>query len=194
MMPPCLNDGRIYTTEIYAMMDVKEIVTQRRSGPEVKKWVAEIAKDVESVDQLMDLFFDENLRICQSASWYVGIIAEVNDQVLYPYLDKMIINLHNPKHNAIVRNTIRAWQFMTIPEDYSGEIYDICSAFINSPKEAIAFRVFSMTVCYNIGQDYPELLTELRAQLVDCLNDESRAVFSRSRNIIKLIDKKLKAK
>ena len=117
--------------------------------------------DEDSFQSLMNCYFDKNLRICQGASWIVGTIADTQPQKLYPYIKRMIESLENPLHDAIIRNTVRAWQFMEIPEEYKGEVYEKCFSYLINPKYAVAIRAFSMTVCANICKSYPELKDEL---------------------------------
>ena len=124
----------------------------------------------------------------QYASNPLSKIAEKNPQLFIPLFPKLIKNLDNPAHNAVVRNTIRIWQFVDIPEDYEGEIYDRCYQYLTNVKEEIAIRVFSMTVMANIAEKYPELQEEV-IQLIRLYYEDGSAGFkSRSRKILALFN------
>lgn len=149
-----------------------------------------IAKNPAFIDDLMACFFDANLRICQRAAWPLGDLGEKYPELIIPYLPEMIKNLAHPKHDAIIRNTVRTWQYMKIPEAYQGDIFEICFNYIIDPKIPIASRAFSMTVCANICKDIPELKDELILAIEDQLEFGSAGIVSRGRKIIKELQKK----
>lgn len=124
-----------------------------------------ILNDPSRIDELMQCFFSTELRTCQYAAWPVGILAEKHPTILLPYLPSMISNLDDPKHNAVVRNTLRTFQFIEIPEELQSEVYDRCLAYLSNPKYPIAFTAFAMTVCANIAMLYPELKDEVIAAI-----------------------------
>lgn len=111
--------------------------------------------------ELMECFFHENGRICQRASWPVGMLGDTHAQVLYPYIPRMLESIKHPQHNAVVRNTLRTFQFMDFSEELEGEVFDVCLTKLVDTKQPIAVKVFAMTVCANICLKYPELAIEL---------------------------------
>ncbi len=120
-----------------------------------------ILKDESRIEELMQCFFSDELRTCQHAAWPVGILAEKQPSLLLPYLARMVSNLDEPKHDAVVRNTLRTFQFMKIPEELQSEVYDRCLEYLSNPKYPIAFTAFGMTVCADIAMQYPELREEV---------------------------------
>ena len=74
---------------------------------------------------------------------------------------KMIRNLNNPRHDAVIRNTVRTLQYIQVPEELQGEVYDKCFQYLTDPKMATAIKTFSSTVLVNIALDLPELIDEL---------------------------------
>jgi hypothetical protein len=148
-----------------------------------------ISQDHGRISELMDCFFDPNLRICQRAAWPVGDLGEKYPTLLIPYLPALIENLKTPKHNAIMRNTVRTWQNMPIPEEFQGAVFEICFEYIIDPKIPIAVRAFSMTVCANICNDVPELKEELKIAIEDQLEFGSPGIRSRGNKILKQLEK-----
>lgn len=123
--------------------------------------VKTLEKYPERMEELMNCFFDEDLRVCQYASWPAGMIADNNPNLILPYIEKMLLNLDAPHHDAVIRNTFRTLQNIEIPEELEGLAYDKGLEFLANPQNAIAIRVFAMTVCGNIAMKYPELKHEL---------------------------------
>ena len=119
------------------MISFYSILESGHSREKTDLILTEITKDNTRVAELMDCFFSEEMRICQRASWAVGILGANDGTLLLPYFKRMLENLANPKHDAIVRNTLRTWREMNIPEDYEGDVYEVCFAYledINKPR------------------------------------------------------------
>ncbi|MBK9734308.1 MAG: hypothetical protein IPO92_04795 [Saprospiraceae bacterium] len=168
-------------------MEIKQILLSEHSRIASEKILASILQNPLNFDALMDCFFDKEYRICQRASWPVGVIGEKQPELLIPYLPRMIHNLEKPLHDAIIRNTVRTWQFMAIPDEFQGHIFDICFKFITDPKKAIAIRAFSITVCANICSTIPELREELATAIEDQIEFGSSGFVNRAMKTIKML-------
>lgn len=147
--------------------------------------VSEIIKNPSRMQELMDCFFDEDLRLCQYASWPVGMIADHNSELIIPYLEKMLFNLDAPHHDAVVRNTFRTLQNLKIPEEIEGIAFEKAFEFLANPKYAIAIRVFAMSVCGNIAKKYPELKHELIPVIEEQLPFGSAGFINRGTKVLK---------
>lgn len=145
--------------------EIESILSDRQSKKMATTIVDIIIQDESRIDELMQCFFSDELRTCQHAAWPVGIIAEKHPTILLPYLPQMVANLDQPKHDAVVRNTLRTFQFMEIPEELQSEVYDRCLEYLSNPKYPIAFTAFSITVCTDIAMQYPELRAEVIAAI-----------------------------
>ena len=142
-------------------MSIKERLILGKTKEDANQIAQDILAGDAALSELMDIFFSHEMRLCQKAAWPVGKLSEKNQEILIPYFPQMIAALDDPCHDAIVRNIVRSWQFMDIPETFSGEIYDRCLSYLDDPKIPVAIRVFSMTVCANICMHYPEMADEL---------------------------------
>lgn len=142
-------------------MDFLATLEAGHSKASTDKIVAEVLANPSRIEDLMACFFHENMRICQRASWAVSILGEKAPELIKSYTATLLENLEHPHHDAIVRNTLRAWQFIDFEEDYEGLIFDRCMDYLNDTKYAVAIRAFAMTVCSNIACKYPPLAEEL---------------------------------
>lgn len=142
-------------------MNIREALMAEHSKKQADHIARYVAINPEALDELMECFFADQYRLCQRAAWPVGKLADTNPDLLLPYLPKMLSNLEHPIHDAVIRNTVRILQSITIPEDLIGEVYDICFHYLQDPKYAVAIRVFAMTVLTNIALRFPELKEEL---------------------------------
>lgn len=173
-------------------MDIREEILKEHSKEKALEIMQYIGNDPERIAEMMELFLhDENYRVNQRIAWVVGHVAERYPSMFIPYLPAMIKNLDHPSHDAGIRNTVRIWQDIDIPEPLMGEIADRCFTYLTSPQAPIAVRVFSMTVLFNITKTWPELGHELVQIIEEHLPYGSAGFKSRGKKIIAAIRKTL---
>lgn len=149
-----------------------------------------IIADPSQFSLLMSHFLDdagEGYRLPQRAAAVVNEVCEKRPDFLMPYYERIILNLRNDIHDAVKRNTVRLLQFHHIPEDLLGEAADICFEQLQSTKEPIAIKVFSMTVLFNIVKRVPELKSELEYMIEEQMPYGSAGFVSRGRKILKAL-------
>lgn len=149
-----------------------------------------IIADPSQFSLLMSHFLDdagEGYRLPQRAAAVVNEVCEKRPDFLMPYYERIILNLRNDIHDAVKRNTVRLLQFHHIPEDLLGEAADICFEQLQSAKEPIAIKVFSMTVLFNIVKRVPELKSELEYMIEEQMPYGSAGFISRGRKILKAL-------
>ena len=168
---------------------IKELLEAEHSKVQTLRVVDYIGSDSERFEALMQLFFVDDWCLNQRASWPIPLIVERLPELIFPYVERLIKNLENPSHNAVVRNTVKLFQDIEIPEKFQGQVVNLCMALLADPKEPVANRVFSMTVIYNISKKWPELQNELRILIESQMESESPGFKSRGGKIIKEIDK-----
>jgi hypothetical protein len=111
-----------------------------------------------------------------------------NPVLLKKYIPEMLDNLLTPKHDAVVRNTIRVWAEMDIPEEYQGAVFEQCFGYLCNPQVAVAIRAFAISVAGNIAKKYPDLATELKSELITILQYETKpAVKVRAKRYISIL-------
>lgn len=145
----------------FIMITIKKLLTKKQSKSNRDEIVAMIYNNPQLIEELMECFFDKEYRVHQNASWPVGKIGEQRPDLLQPYIHKMVETLDNSVHDAFIRNTVRSFQSIDLPEELEGIVYDKCFTYLNNPRTAVAIRAFSMTVLANIAIKYPELKEEL---------------------------------
>jgi hypothetical protein len=174
-------------------MNLHQEILREHSKANVIKIMDYIGLDEERFAELMQLFLKADYITTQRSSWIVSECAERHHFLIAPYFQDLIDKLHEPNiHGSARRNIVRIWQFVPIPEEFIGEIYDICFRYL-SANEAIAVVVFSMTVCLNIAKQIPALKPELRFAIEDLLmkyQNGSPAISSRGKKILAELKKK----
>ena len=154
-----------------------------------KEFAMDIIKNKGEMEELMGYFFSKDLRICQMASFPIIAIADHKIELLLPYLTKMVDRYKGAPHAAYKRNVMRTLQFVKIPEDLEGKVYDLCIEEFCDVKTPTAIRVFSMTVMCNICERHPELSQELLPVLIDYKNTGTTGFENRLRKEIKRVSR-----
>jgi len=168
-----------------SIIDLGKIIKSIRNKRDAKSLVHQFASGQRDIDDLMTLFFSDDWVMCQKASWPVTMVADENPDLLLPYIERMLTHLDKPQHDAYIRNTIRTWQEMKIPEEYEGPIYDKCFEYFADPQYAVAIRVFSMTVCTDIAMRHPTLAHEIIPIIEDYWDHGTAAWRSRGKKELK---------
>ncbi len=171
-------------------MDIKNLLLEEHSKKQSNIITQGVLKNHNLMKDLMDCFFDDHYRLSQRAAWSVSMVAEKKPELLQPYLQKMVEGLYREDvHDAIIRNTLRVFSFVEIPEELEGELYDRCMYFLGHLKIANAIRVFSMSASSRIAIKYPELREEL-IQVITMYNtpDATPAYKSRAKKVLKYLN------
>jgi hypothetical protein len=171
-------------------MDVREVILREHSKAQAVKIAKFIGADPKKFTFLVGVFLKGPYRVTQRAAWPLSLVVEQHPALILPHLKKILDHLKQPGiHDAVKRNTMRLLQFIDVPKRYHGRVADICFTFLRARKEAVAIRVFSMTVLANISMQNPELKPELKMIIEDQLPYESPAFVSRARRLLKGVGK-----
>ena len=167
-------------------MNIRHQLTTNRSKETWKIVQKYIGTSQEKFDELLDIFLGDDHKLNVSAGQCVSYCADKYPFLVVPHYERLLTNLERPKlHNSVKRNTIRILQNVDLPEDLLGLAAELCFSFLNDPNEAIATRVFSMSVCYNICVKEPELVPELIEILEYHLPHGSTGFKNRGNKILK---------
>ncbi len=138
----------------------------------------------------MDLFLFDAYRVVQRAAWIVSICADNHPELIKPWMKKMLLKTQEKNvHDAVKRNVMRILQFIEIPKSVQGLAAEIAFQFLANKNEAIAIRVFSMTVLFRLSEEEPDLKNELRLLIEENMPYEKTAFKSRGKKILKALSK-----
>jgi hypothetical protein len=148
--------------------------------------VAWIGKDKDRFAGLIDLFFKGDNRIAQRAAWPLSYCVRNHPELITPYYKQILDNLDRKNiHPAVVRNTIRLLQDVTIPKKFHGRVMNKCFDLVQLPETPIAVKAFSLTVLSNLAAEYPEIAAELKLIIEDQWDHATPAFRSRAKQALK---------
>jgi hypothetical protein len=170
-------------------MDLREAILQEHSKKQTTKITRYIGNDAARFAELMRLFFGNEYRVTQRASWVVSYCAEAHPALIRPYLEKMVRNLEKPDlHDAVKRNTLKIFGELDMPVKLQGRIVDICFNALTG-QEPIAMKAHAITILTNICKKEPGLKDEFRVVLEEQLPYGSAAILSRGKKALKELEK-----
>ena len=146
-------------------MHIKTILEEGHSRENAIAIKNAIIKNPPLVEDLMECFFDDGIQLCQRASWPLMFLGVAAPEIIRPYLSAMVDHLPQAKHDAQIRNTVRIFEDIDIPEDLEGPLFEYCFGYLLDSKCATAIRAFSITVLEKISNKHPELKEELIGEL-----------------------------
>lgn len=166
-------------------MNLRTEIVKEHSKAQCDKIVAWVGTSQQRFDQLFSLFLNDEYRVVQRAAWPMGLLVESNPVFIKIHWKHLIKKLQDPAiHDAVKRNCIRMLQDVKIPKQYSGAIMNYCFQYLESPTEAVAVKVFSMSVLANMAKDYPEIIPEIKLLIEDQLPEQSAGFKSRAKKIL----------
>jgi hypothetical protein len=171
-------------------VNLKEEILKEHSKAQCTKVVNWVGNNQQRFDELFVLFLAGEYRVTQRAAWPMGYCAIAHPQLIHKHWKKLISDLKKTNlHEAVKRNTVRLLQDMEIPEKYQGDLMDICFRYLESPTEALAVKVFSMSILGNLAKKYPEIKSELKLLIEDQVPGQTAGFKSRGKKILRLLEK-----
>ncbi len=174
-------------------MDLKAAILKEHSKPQALLIRDYIGDNQALFDELMTHFFSNEYRVTQRAAWIMTHCTEKRPHLINPHLAEMVNNLKNEKiHVAVKRNTVRLLQNVDIPEELMGTVADRCFLFLSDPNEAVAVRIFSMSILGELCKKEPDLAGELRIIIEEFMPHGTAGFRSRGKKTLKMLQKLLK--
>ena len=167
-------------------MDLRETILKEHSKKNCNRIVSWIGNDKKKFNQLFNLFLNGEYRVTQRAAWPLSYCAIAHPSFMKKNFEKLITNLNKPNlHDSIKRNTVRLLQQIEIPEKLEGVVMEICFNYVESPKEAVAIKAFSLTILSKLAKKYPEIIPEIKLLIEEQLTHQRAAFKSRAKQILK---------
>jgi len=167
-------------------MNLRAEILKEHSKAQCNKIVQWVGADQKRFDELFGLFLHDESRVVQRAAWPVSYCVEAHPALIKKHWKELVGYLNKPNlHAAVKRNSIRLMQDIEIPEKYHGEVMNRCFAYLESPAETLAVKVFSMSVLANLAKTYPEIKAELVLLIEDQFPHQTAGFKSRAKKIIK---------
>jgi len=165
---------------------IQKLVMQKHSKPQTIKIINRIGEDQKSFDQLMHLFLGKDTELARRASWPLSYVVSAHPELIRKWLPAVLRNLKKEnQHPAIYRNTFRFLQEVKIPNSLSPTTFDLALKYILNASYPGAIRAFAITTAWNASNNVPELHKEIQLVLEQVMKEDSPAIRSRGRLVLK---------
>src|SRR5579863_10328550 len=167
-------------------MDLVKLLRAEHSKRQCDRIVAYIGSDKDRFAQLIELFFRGEYRMTQRAAWPLSYCVQRHPELITPYYRQLLDNLGRKDiHVAVIRNTVRLLQDVSIPKRWHGRVMSICFDFVADVQTPIAVKAFSLTILSHLSADYPEIRGELKLSIEEQWEQSTPAFRSRAKKILK---------
>lgn len=127
----------------------------------------------------------------QRGAWALCHCVEAHSRMALPFLRVLLENLQQPdRHDAIKRNTMKALTLVSIPESEAGLAAERAFTYLDDDREAVATRVYAMTVLQHLCEQEPLLADEVILTIERHMPYATKPAFhSRARHVLKALAK-----
>jgi hypothetical protein len=140
---------------------------------------------------IMKLVLIEKDPVPARAAWVAELVSQKDPSLVEPWIGKMVDGLENFTHPGTRRNVLKILMRTKIPEEYQGQLIDICFRWILDEEKKVASKVYAMQIIENHLPQYPELAVELSEVINDQFEKNSAGFKSRGRKVLENLQKYL---
>jgi 8-oxo-dGTP diphosphatase len=189
-----INDAeQVRAPQIQAEIDdreLQEMINSMMSMQEAE-WVAASALENPAIfNKLFEYSCSSDSKLAFRASWTLTKVGDKYPEIFDPYLHQLVDLLPAIDNESVERSFLRIISLSAmgkIDEKHHGLLADYCFAALNSGESAIAIKVYSMEILYNLSFIYPQLANELAVSIRLLMEDGTAAIVSRGNAILKRI-------
>jgi len=125
--------------------------------------VATINGEEERFEEVFPFIYDSNGYVANRAGWVVEKCAAKYPYLVKPHINEIIDFLPQISFGGLRRLMLKVLTLLPIPETRLGEVIDVCLTWLESPREKVAIKVYSMQIltdfCRREQKMIPELLS-----------------------------------
>jgi hypothetical protein len=144
-------------------MDLKAEILKEHSKPHALKIASYACSSATHFKALMKFFMSNDYRLAQRAAWSVSWAARKQPGMIAPYFKDLVGALERTDvHDAVIRNSLRILEEAAVPEEFHGRVMNACFGFLEDFKKPLAFKVYSMTILFQLSKIYTEIRQELK--------------------------------
>jgi len=128
----------------------------------VKLAVKQIEQQPSLIVDTRKMMFNKDPQKSMRASWLMLHAAFEYPELVKKQLPYIIKLLDEPNiHTGTIRNSVRIFQELELPEKYCAQLFDICINYTKNSTLPHAVRAFSINVLGLLCKKYPDLKHEV---------------------------------
>ena len=165
-------------------MDFRKQLLAEATRRNIDFIVATIDGKNERFAKVFPLIYDSNGYIANRAGWVVEKCAAKYPYLVKPQINEIIDFLPQISFDGLRRVMLKVLTLLPLPENRLGEVIDVCLTWLESPKEKVAVKVYSMQILADFCKTEPGLIPELLSIIENHYERNSFAFQSRADKIL----------
>lgn len=138
-------------------MDLKKLLNKGQTKAQTVQIIDYVDVNKDRFKQLVSIYLEGPYRITQRAAWPLSYCVQRHPELITPQLNEILDFLNKPNtHDAVRRNTFRLLQYIEIPSRFHAKVINLGFTYLADKKQAVAIRVFAMSVLANLTEAVPE--------------------------------------
>ena len=167
-------------------MNFYQLLDEKHSKSTTNRIVDEVVTSPKRINELIELFLSDDVRISQRAAWPISYIAEKSPSIIEKNLKKLFAKFEQENvHNACIRNVFRCFQYINIPAEMEGIVLTRAFEYLNNPLSPIAVKAYCMDAIEKLIKKYPDIKSEFKASIETQLDEGSAGFKNRGNKILK---------
>ena len=168
------------------MLTIKDLLLGELSKRNTREIARMAVENNNIIKELWDYAVSEDEPVNWRSAWVIKGIWEQNPELVSPLIEKMIRALPELNKDGVKREFLRMIQEYPIPEDEEllGVLLDSCFSWLATPAEAIAIKIHTMTILFEISKKIPEIKPELITTIEVAMQEGSAGIRNRGSKTI----------
>jgi len=143
------------------MKQLKDLLLREQSRANTNVIIEIILSRPELFEELWKLVIQNKDPLSRRAAWAADYCAEINPDFLNGRLENLTILLTGFRHDGLKRHALRMISRSPLPAENIGHLMETCFLWLESAKESVAVKMYSMMILYRISSLEPDIRREL---------------------------------
>jgi 8-oxo-dGTP diphosphatase len=180
---------------------VQEQVLTAEAGAELAKMVGRISSvneitmvaksaisDTVLLSQLVTLSSSHEKRVGFMASWALSKVADINIELLTPFLTSLVDDLPGVPNDSVQRSFMRVLMKSgtdRIPQSHHAKLIEYCMGIMRTENTPVAPKAYGMEILALFCEIFPEMVNEVTAAVQLAIIDSHGGMKAAGRKVIR---------
>ncbi len=170
-------------------MDLRAKLSKRIGMTDIKEMLCLILQNKNQKQELYDLVLDKDEKIGYQAAWIFTHFSSQDNKWLFNKQNQLIDEVLICKHGGKRRLLLNLLNKQPLASPPRTDFLDFCLERVAPGKELPGVQSICIKIAYKLCRPIPELLQELKIILDMMDNNQTPAIRSVRKNILKAIEK-----
>jgi 8-oxo-dGTP diphosphatase len=177
----------VETVNAEAGEEMARMVGRITSVNEITMVAKSAVRDPLLLSQLVTLSSSHEKRVGFMASWALSKVADIDIEMLKPFLPLLIDALPDVANESVQRSFMRVIMKSSIndiPRSHHSKLIEYCFGIMRTGNTPVAPKAYGMEILALFCEIYPDMVNEVSAAVQIAINDEHGGMKSAGRKVI----------